>query len=99
MAPFFGAALAVVVLSEQTTVFFWTAATRMAFGVRLHLTERHEHAHERMEHAHPHVHDEHHEHAHEYDAKGDEPHTHPHRHDALVHTHPHYPDLHHRHRH
>ena len=101
VAPFFGAALAVVVLSEQTTVIFWIAAMLMAFGVRLHLTERHEHphAHERMEHAHPHVHHEHRQHPHEYGWKGDEPHTHPHRHAALVHTHPHYPDLHHRHRH
>ena len=39
----------------------------MAFGVWLHLTERHahDHTHETIEHEHAHVHDEHHRHAHE----------------------------------
>jgi drug/metabolite transporter (DMT)-like permease len=101
VAPFFGAALALVVLGEETTFFFWVAAALMALGVRLHLTERHEHAHahEPMEHNHPHVHDEHHQHAHEKAWNGQEPHTHAHRHERLVHSHPHYPDLHHRHDH
>ena len=101
VAPFFGAALALVVLGEETTVVFWSAAALMALGVRLHLTERHQHAHvhEPMEHHHPHVHDEHHQHAHDETSSGQEPHAHAHRHDRLVHSHPHYPDLHHRHRH
>jgi drug/metabolite transporter (DMT)-like permease len=101
VAPFFGAALALAVLGEQATVYFWIAAALMALGVRLHLTERHEHVHvhEPLEHSHPHVHDEHHRHQHA-GAEGDgEPHTHAHRHERAVHSHPHYPDLHHRHRH
>lgn len=101
VAPFFGAALALVVLGEQTTALFWIAAALMAFGVWLHLTERHvhEHAHEPMEHSHSHVHDTHHQHAHEAGDEGSEPHAHLHRHGRLTHSHPHYPDLHHRHRH
>jgi drug/metabolite transporter (DMT)-like permease len=100
VAPFFGAALALVVLGESTTMLFWIAAALMALGVRLHLTERHqhEHVHEPLEHSHVHVHDEHHQHAHEA-PDGREPHAHAHRHGRLIHSHPHYPDLHHRHRH
>lgn len=101
VAPFFGAALALVLLDEQTTMFFWIAAALMALGVRLHLTERHEHehVHEPLEHSHPHSHDEHHQHAHDEGTVPGEPHTHRHRHAAISHSHPHYPDLHHRHRH
>jgi drug/metabolite transporter (DMT)-like permease len=100
VAPFFGAALALILLAEQTTPLFWIAAALMAVGVLLHMTERHEHqhAHEPMEHTHPHVHDAHHQHEHE-GGDGSEPHTHLHRHRRLIHSHPHYPDLHHRHRH
>jgi hypothetical protein len=63
--PFFGAALALLLLRESPSSAFWVAAALMALGVWLHLTERHEHAHvhEPMEHTHPHVHDEHHQHA------------------------------------
>jgi drug/metabolite transporter (DMT)-like permease len=101
VAPFFGAALALIVLGEETTILFWAAAALMALGVRLHVTERHEHehAHEPLEHSHAHSHDEHHQHAHEEAWNGREPHTHPHRHEPLLHSHPHYPDLHHRHEH
>jgi len=101
VAPFFGAALALLVLRESPSSAFWLAAGLMALGVWLHLTERHEHAHvhEPMEHAHPHVHDEHHQHRHAFDWDGREPHTHPHAHRRLAHRHPHYPDLHHRHDH
>lgn len=101
VAPFFGAALALVLLGEQTTVFFWVASAFMGLGVWLHVSERHEHehAHEPMEHTHPHVHDEHHQHEHAAGLEGQEPHTHSHRHQRLVHGHPHYPDLHHRHGH
>ena len=101
VAPFFGAALALLLLRESPSSAFWTAAALMALGVWLHLTERHEHAHvhEPMEHAHPHVHDEHHQHRHAFDWDGREPHTHPHAHRRLAHRHPHYPDLHHRHDH
>ncbi len=101
VAPFFGAALALALLGEQTTVFFWIAAALMALGVWLHVSERHEHehVHEPAEHSHPHVHDEHHRHQHEFAWSGHEPHTHTHAHGRLAHSHPHYPDLHHRHGH
>ena len=101
VAPFFGAALGLVLLGEQTSPPFWLAAALMACGIWLHVTERHEHehAHEPMEHTHPHVHDEHHRHAHEDGWDGHEPHVHRHRHARYTHSHPHYPDLHHRHKH
>lgn len=101
VAPFFGGALALGVLAEQTTTAFWIAALLMGLGVWLHASERHEHdhVHEPLQHSHGHVHDEHHRHAHEEPWNGREPHTHAHRHEPLVHSHPHYPDLHHRHRH
>ncbi|MEW6691198.1 MAG: DMT family transporter, partial [Pseudomonadota bacterium] len=101
VAPFFGAALALVLLGERPQALFWIAGGLMALGVWLHLTERHvhEHAHEALEHEHAHVHDAHHRHAHDFAWDGREPHVHPHRHEPLVHSHPHYPDLHHRHTH
>lgn len=101
VAPFFGAALALLVLHESPSTAFWIAAGLMALGVWLHLTERHEHkhVHEPMEHSHPHMHDEHHRHEHAFAWDGREPHTHPHAHRPLAHSHPHYPDLHHRHDH
>jgi drug/metabolite transporter (DMT)-like permease len=99
-APFLGAAIAVM-MHESAPAGFWVAATLMALGVALHLTEHHghRHAHEVLEHAHPHSHDDHHRHSHDFPWDGAEPHTHAHRHEALVHDHPHYPDLHHRHDH
>ena len=101
VAPFFGAALALLVLRESASAAFWIAAALMALGVWLHLTERHEHehVHEPMEHTHPHLHDEHHQHGHGFAWQGDEPHAHPHAHRRMKHSHPHYPDLHHRHHH
>lgn len=101
VAPFFGAALALLLLGEQATLFFWIAAALMALGVRLHLAERHEHehTHESIEHSHAHTHDEHHLHEHDGLRDGRKPHVHEHRHEKLSHSHPHYPDLHHRHRH
>ena len=101
IAPFFGAALALLILGEQPTAAFWIAAALMALGVWLHVTERHEHehVHEPMAHSHEHVHDAHHQHEHQRGWDGREPHTHPHDHGRLRHRHPHYPDLHHRHGH
>ena len=101
VAPFFGAALALLLLGATAGWSFWIAAALMALGVWLHVSERHRHAHahEPLAHEHEHVHDEHHRHEHAFAWDGREPHIHPHRHDALVHTHPHHPDLHHRHRH
>jgi drug/metabolite transporter (DMT)-like permease len=101
VAPFFGAALALLLLGEQAGPAFGAAAALMAAGVWLHVSERHEHehAHEPLSHEHEHVHDEHHRHEHASPWDGREPHSHAHRHEALRHRHPHYPDLHHRHTH
>lgn len=100
-APFIGAAVALVLLDEPVSRAFWWACALMAFGVWLHLTERHEHehTHEELEHCHAHVHDAHHTHEHDFAWDGAEPHEHVHRHAALTHKHPHYPDIHHRHAH
>ena len=99
LAPFIGAAIAVVLLGDAVTAKLVVAGLLMGFGLWLHLMERHEHehVHDGVEHEHEHVHDEHHRHAH--DGPATEPHSHPHRHDALRHRHVHYPDLHHRHDH
>jgi drug/metabolite transporter (DMT)-like permease len=100
-APFVGAAVSLVLFRERPTLLFGAGAALMAFGVWLHLTERHEHGHyhEAIEHAHLHVHDEHHRHPHGPGDPPGEPHSHLHRHEPMVHTHPHYPDIHHRHGH
>ena len=101
VAPFFGAALAVLLQGDAVTVQLIAAGLLMAAGVWLHLTEHHMHmhAHDRQEHTHAHSHDEHHRHSHDFAWDGREPHTHPHVHEPLVHAHPHYPDVHHRHPH
>jgi drug/metabolite transporter (DMT)-like permease len=100
LAPFAGAAVAILAFGEPVTAQFAAAAMLMGVGLYLHLIERHEHQHrhEPTEHAHRHVHDEHHQHEHE-GWEGPEPHSHPHAHSPLVHAHPHYPDIHHRHTH
>jgi drug/metabolite transporter (DMT)-like permease len=101
VAPFFGAAIAIVFLDESASLQLLVAGALMALGVWLHLTERHghEHVHERMEHEHEHEHDEHHRHEHDPPVAPGTRHTHRHRHEALSHAHPHYPDAHHRHDH
>ncbi len=101
LAPFFGAAVSLVVLRESIGLALVAAGILMAMGGWLHLTERHEHQHhhERLEHSHRHFHDEHHQHQHEPGMDAGEPHTHWHVHVPLVHKHPHYPDIHHRHSH
>lgn len=101
LAPFVGAALAVVMLDEPASAQLLIAAALMGVGLWLHLSERHEHEHihEAMEHEHRHRHDEHHQHRHGPDAPPGEPHTPWHRHEPMVHRHPHFPDLHHRHVH
>lgn len=97
VAPFIGAALAVVVLGEPVTARLAIAAALMGFGVWLHLTEVHEHWH-----SHGVV-------VHEHDYKPDDPHhvdveslnhgTTKHRHPESAHDHRHFPDIHHRHDH
>ena len=104
VAPFFGAALAVVLLGDAITTQLAIAAALMGFGVWLHLTERHEHAHrhEAMEHSHEHVHgagDPHHDHVHDPEVAPGTRHSHPHPHQPTTHSHPHFPDAHHRHEH
>jgi drug/metabolite transporter (DMT)-like permease len=99
--PFFGAAVAIILLHEPTNPVFWLAAGLMAAGVWLHLTERHahEHVHEHLIHTHRHRHDVHHRHIHLFNWDGKEPHSHEHEHVPMAHSHAHYPDVHHRHRH
>jgi hypothetical protein len=101
VAPFYGAALALLLLDERAGPAFWAAAALMGLGIWLHLTERHEHdhVHEATTHAHEHEHDAHHRHGHDAAWDGREPHSHDHEHGRLRHRHPHYPDLHHRHEH
>lgn len=100
VAPFFGAALAVLLLGDPVTPALLVAGALMALGVWLHLSERHAHAHahEALEHDHEHEHDLHHDH-HAADETVPLRHTHRHRHDEMTHTHDHFPDEHHRHSH
>jgi drug/metabolite transporter (DMT)-like permease len=101
VAPFVGAALAVVLFRQTPGIGLLVGAAMMAVGVWLHVTERHEHEHrhELLDHEHSHVHDEHHQHEHGPDDPPGEPHAHRHRHEPMTHSHPHYPDIHHRHDH
>jgi drug/metabolite transporter (DMT)-like permease len=100
LAPFIGAALAVVLGAPVTGVLL-AAAVLMGVGIWLHLSENHAHlhVHDSMMHEHVHEHDEHHRHAHEAEWDGKEPHSHIHAHESLTHAHAHYPDVHHRHEH
>lgn len=100
-APFFGAALAILVLGESIRMVDMVAAAAMALGIALLLRERHghHHLHEDMTHEHVHTHDEHHHHDHEPGLSGDVRHSHLHTHAPLSHAHPHVSDAHHRHRH
>jgi drug/metabolite transporter (DMT)-like permease len=100
-APFFGAAVAVLLLGETVSAQLLVAGTLMAVGVWLHITEHHDHlhVHEALDHEHAHLHDEHHQHEHGGADPVGEPHTHRHRHAPLQHAHHHTPDEHHRHRH
>src|SRR4030095_4275963 len=77
LAPFIGAAIAIVILGDRLTISFLIAAALMGIGIWLHLTERHghKHRHEPLEHNHRHFHDEHHQHGHD-----EAPHSHLHSH-------------------
>lgn len=100
-APFAGAIVAVFVFGTPLGVGLLVAGGLMAFGVWLHLSERHDHAHvhEPAGHEHSHHHDEHHRHSHDPGVLVTEPHSHWHEHAPLAHRHRHFPDLHHRHAH
>ncbi len=101
VAPFVGAVVALPLLGETITPRLLAAGGLMAFGVWLHLTERHEHQHmhEALVHTHEHDHDEHHRHEHDFPVAPGTRHAHEHRHEPLTHAHPHFPDAHHRHPH
>jgi drug/metabolite transporter (DMT)-like permease len=102
VAPFFGALLALA-MGESLTIPLACAGLLMAFGVWLHLSERHqhEHVHDALAHEHEHVHDgdPHHAHDHEEPVELGTRHSHRHQHAPLVHSHAHFPDAHHRHDH
>jgi drug/metabolite transporter (DMT)-like permease len=102
VAPFLGAVLALL-LGDAVTYKLLAAGALMAFGVWLHLTEKHEHehVHEALDHEHEHVHgdDPHHDHAHDPPVGAGTRHKHVHRHEPLRHAHAHFPDSHHRHDH
>jgi len=99
-APFIGAALAWLVLSDSIDAVQLVATTIAAIGVAVSLRSAHLHQHEHhvMVHTHEHEHhDLHHDHTH---ADGfDGRHSHVHEHREQVHAHAHLPDLHHRHEH
>lgn len=100
LAPFIGAGLAVALGDRHAGMFAIAAAALFAFGVYLHISERHghPHVHHAIEHEHMHRHDdEHHTHAHDPPFAG--AHSHVHRHDRVEHEHEHAPDIHHGHDH
>ncbi len=104
VAPFFGAAIAVLFFGESFTLPLFAGGVLMAVGVALHLSESHAHAHSHMplEHTHEHEHgpgDSHHEHSHDELVAPGTRHSHRHSHQPLSHSHPHFPDMHHRHEH
>ena len=106
LAPFAGALLSVIGLGESLDWPLLVAGVLMAWGVWLHLSERHQHQHlhSPLDHSHQHVHgaaeDGHHQHAHpELDLAGSVRHAHWHHHPAVTHGHRHFPDAHHQHEH
>ncbi len=102
VAPFVGAAVAILFLKETVGASFALVAILMGIGIWLHLTEKHFHihTHERIVHSHSHEHGVHHDHEHEFEVDDDSTgHTHQHVHEPVSHEHHHYPDIHHRHDH
>jgi drug/metabolite transporter (DMT)-like permease len=65
-APFMGAAIAIGVFHEATSLWLWGAGLLMVWGLWLHLTERHEHPHwhGNLQHSHAHFPDIEHRHEH-----------------------------------
>lgn len=100
VSPFIGALIALA-FGEPLTLPLVIAGVLMAFGVWLHLTERHEHEHihTEVEHEHNHIHDIHHQHAHDFPIGYGIRHTHIHQHQSITHKHDHFPDFHHQHEH
>lgn len=100
IAPFVGAVLSLA-FGEPLGWPLIPAGVLMAFGVWLHLTERHTHAHhhDASAHDHWHTHDIHHQHDHLDDSAPRGGHRHWHEHPEVTHDHRHFPDTHHPHRH
>jgi drug/metabolite transporter (DMT)-like permease len=107
-SPYFGIALAVLLLGESITPPQIAAAVLVAISVVLLTIEWHSHEHDHpvTEHEHWHDHaDGHHGHAHPPELLGPagagapRAHSHRHHHPPLLHAHHHWPDLHHRHDH
>jgi drug/metabolite transporter (DMT)-like permease len=99
-APFLGAIIAWIVLTEPIERVQLVAMVVAAAGVALSLWSAHAHIHRHrsLVHTHEHEHDDgHHDHEHADALAGRHAHVHEHR--ELVHSHPHVPDLHHRHDH
>jgi drug/metabolite transporter (DMT)-like permease len=99
-APFLGAIISWVVLTDPVepaqVAAMVVASTGIGFSLRSSHLHRHEH--DPLEHLHEHGHaDDHHDHPHDEAVPGRHSHLHEHR--PLVHAHPHVPDLHHRHHH
>ena len=99
-APFLGAVISWMVLSDPVEWLQVVAMAVAAAGVALSLrsAHQHDHRHERVVHTHDHDHDDGHHDGHHHDGPVGR-HEHVHEHRALVHSHPHVPDLHHRHDH
>lgn len=98
-SPYFGIALAVLLLGERLSMMQLSAAGLAGMSILMLAVERHSHAHQHapMDHEHFHRHDdEHHDHEHAAEV---EAHNHRHAHAPLIHLHRHWPDLHHRHWH
>ncbi len=99
-APFFGVALAWLVLDEPLGIASAVAGGAMVLAVVLLHSDVHSHAHShaRLVHTHWHRHDDaHHDHEHARAAPPGTWHAHEHAHEPTTHEHPHRPDLHHRH--
>ncbi len=99
-APFLGAIVSWVVLTEPVEAVQVVAMVVAMCGIGLSIRSSHLHRHEHdpLMHIHEHEHaDGHHNHLHDEAVPGR--HSHVHEHWPLVHAHPHVPDLHHRHNH
>jgi drug/metabolite transporter (DMT)-like permease len=99
-APFIGAVVSWLWLSEAVTAQQLAAVVLAAAGVLFVIGSSHEHAHAHpdLQHEHEHSHDDgHHDHAHADGFTGR--HVHRHAHAAVTHVHAHVPDVHHRHSH
>lgn len=99
-APFFGAFLSVMLLSEHLSWIQIVAALILAVSILALILQEHTHEHDHrvIEHIHWHRHDDLH-HVHEHAPSGRSGHAHQHKHKKIQHNHVHFPDLHHRHDH